>query len=288
MARAGGSLRVSAAHGVTASLETFIAEPASARALESLSALSRAAMQAGTNVAKTSTYQGIADLLLCWGPGAPNRRDAMRAQINRGGHAVALDLGYWDRDQRTFRVTIDAPHPQHWIDKWPADPTRLELAPPLIADRYDPTGPVIVAGIGVKASVQYGAATVQQWERREAERATATGRKVLYRAKPPEYVAPVGFRATPGGTSIEKILTGASAVITWHSNVAVDAIRLGIPVVCVDGAAAAVSRDGWPADGVLEPLAPKARDAFLARLAWFQWQVEEAAACWRFLETILA
>ena len=39
---------------------------------------------------------------------------------------------------------------------------------------------------------------------------------------------------------IDQALTGCSLVVTWHSNVAVDAIRMGIPVVCRDGAAAAV------------------------------------------------
>jgi hypothetical protein len=55
---------------------------------------------------------------------------------------------------------------------------------------------------------------------------------------------------------IEHVLAGASLVVTWHSNVAVDAIRLGIPVICREGAAAAVCPSELGADDP-RPLDPE-------------------------------
>ena len=73
--------------------------------------------------------------------------------------------------------------------------------------------------------------------------------------------------------------------MTWHSNIAVDAIALGIPAVCVDGAAAAVCPAELPEE--VRPFDPALRDRFLANLAWFQWAPSEARECWAFLRGLL-
>ena len=116
-------------------------------------------------------------------------------------------------------------------------------------------------------------------------RAQADGRRVLYRPKKADGRVPSGVPVSAGG-HIDMALRGASAVVTWHSNVAVDAIRMGIPAICRDGAAASVCGSEWRPD--LAPLDEATRRQFLANLAWFQWLPNEAKACWRWLLEVLA
>lgn len=257
------------------------------RAGQHLAALQRAAANVGIDLESRTTYSGAADWLMLWGPGAPDRQEAMRAHVAAGKHAIALDLAYWQRDSKA-RITIDAPHPQAWVMRqaWPE--TRV-LADQLTRDSvWRRDGPVIMAGIGVKAKAQYGADAIAAWEAEMVEACRADGRRVLYRRKRGLGAAPPGALLTSDTLGIERVLAGASLVITWHSNVAVDALRLGLPVICRDGAAAAICPSAYAPD--VAPLPPTLVDRFLANLAWFQWGKTsgETAGCWRFLQEILA
>lgn len=264
-------------------IELLSFQPQSPRAIAAMRSLKSTAPRGA--VAST-TYRGRSDVLVFWGPGAPERRAVMQRQVDRGGHALALDLSYWSRD-RKFRVSVDAAHPQAWVMRrdWPA--TRLTSDRVLIADRWNPNGPVIVAGIGRKARVQYGSA-VEEWERQMMAAAATRWpeRRVLYRRKQLDAPVPVGATLANDGP-IEGVLDGASLLITWHSNVAVDAIRLGIPVVCRDGAAAAVCPSELT-DADPQPLAVDVRARFLQNLAWFQWAPEEARQFWAWVPQVLA
>jgi hypothetical protein len=255
----------------------------STRANRILLALTQAAPKADVRATTTRAYTGGSDLLVLWGPGAPNRTVPMRRQVEAGGHVLALDLAYWDRD-RKFRLSIDAPHPQAWVMKRALPDTRLNADRVLVEHRWRPDGPVIVAGIGEKAGVQYGRDAVRAWELAMIGHAKAAGKRVLYRPKKQGGFTPNVPSASAG--TIDQALTGASLVVTWHSNVAVDAIRLCIPTICRDGAAAAVCPADWQAEP--RPLEPSVRDRFLANLAWFQWAPEEASACWAFVREALA
>lgn len=249
-------------------------------------ALRAAARGSEVDLVETSTYRGATPWLLMWGPGAPTRQALTRQHIARGGHVVCFDAAYWQRDQK-YRVTIDAPHPQAWVMRrdWPRD--RFAADQVRVADLWKPNGPIVIAGLGRKAREQYGCA-VEAWERDMFARVKGYGRPVRYRVKPGD------TRSCPSDVTqsltgpIETVLTGASLVITWHSNVAVDAIRLGIPAVCVDGAAAAVCPSVPSPD--LRPIDSEVRVRFLSNLAWFQWgtTADEARGCWQFLREVLA
>lgn len=252
-------------------------QPETSRAAEALQALRRGASAVGLEMTTTEEYCGQAPWLLLWGPGAPARADVMRRHTAAGGHAIALDLAYWSRGTKT-RLTIDAPHPQAYLRGAAFPDLRLGQDRPVIASSWwRSQGHVIIAGIGRKAQAQYGAEVVDAWENAMAAECRRRWplRLVVRRPKP-----------TVVGPPVDGDLMGASLVITWHSNIAVDAIRLGIPVVCRDGAAAAVCPAEIPAE--LYPLPELVRDRFLANLAWFQWAPSEAAACWRFLLGLLA
>jgi hypothetical protein len=271
--------------GVALAVDLLRFVPEAPRTSAFFRALIEAAPAAGIELRDVPARSAAADWLLLWGPGAPNRFPAMRAQLAAGGRVVCFDAAYWQRDEK-FRVSIDAAHPQSWILKrrWPAE--RLQRDSVRIADRWNPNGPVIVAGLGDKARVQYGPVVVDAWERARIEEARAHGRRVLYRRKRGLGAVPTGV-AIASDAPIDAVLDGASAVITYHSNVAVDAIRLGVPVICADGAAAAVSPATWPTAGA-QPLSTEWRMRFLENLAWFQWAPREAPECWHFLKELLA
>lgn len=267
-------------------VEVLRAQPESWRAGQHFQALLRYAPSA-LDVEETQTYRGDSPWLLLWGPGAPDRIDAIRRHVAAGGHAIAMDLAYWHRD-RKIRVSIDDAHPQRWVMRrdWPAD---RWLADRVTTGRvWNPNGPILVAGVGKKAKVQYGD-EVDRWEADMIARGRRRWplRKVLYRAKHFDAAIPSGVDAAPP-QPIDRALVGCSLVITWHSNVAVDAIRLGVPVICHDGAAAAVCPSTFLPDDPL-PLAEDLRARFLANLAWFQWCPPlEATAMWTWLQELLS
>jgi hypothetical protein len=268
------------------SVEMLRFDPMSTRTRQIFDALAAAAGALGIPLSVTDRYRGTEDVLLLWGAGDPARFEPIRRQLASGGHCLAWDLSYWDR-ARKARVSFDGPHPQQWVmvRDWPAD--RFAADRVTVEDAWDPQGPILVAGIGPKATTEYGQDVVLGWERAQIARCLARwDRPIRYRYKKARGLAPLGTVLDTSG-SIDDALRGASLVITWHSNVAVDAIRLGIPVVCREGAAAAVC----PSDvsETHRPLPVDIRDRFLANLAWFQWDVRtEAAACWRWVREMLA
>ncbi len=257
----------------------------SSRSLAVMSALQRG-VPATVRLRPTTQYQGHSQVLVLWGPGGPDRFEPMAQQIAKGGHVLALDLSYWQREKK-FRVSIDAPHPQQWVMRrdWPA--TRVTVDRIAVQDKWKPAGPVIVAGIGRKARVQYGDA-VERWEAQMMATAASRwpDRRILYRKKQVDAPVPSGV-AEASTRPIEDVLAGSSLVITWHSNVAVDAIRLGIPVICQDGAAAAVCASSFDAADPA-PLDSAVRARFLRNLAWFQWSPNEARQFWAWVPEVLA
>ncbi|MGE0362805.1 MAG: hypothetical protein AB7R67_18980 [Vicinamibacterales bacterium] len=261
--------------------------PESSRARLLFEALCGAAASSGVEVVRTPAYRGISPWLLLWGPGAPERASVLQRHVAAGGHVLAWDLAYWDRDHKA-RVSIDAAHPSAWVMRQPFTRDRLLADRVPVADAWSPTGPVIVAGLGDKARVQYGAPAVDAWERQMIAicRERWPGRPIVYRKKKAGSPVPADLQVSSLSTPIDEALKEASLLITWHSNVAVDAIRMGIPVICRDGAAAAVCQSAFGETDPM-PLPVDVRDQFLANLAHFQWAPSEAAACWRFLHQVL-
>lgn len=269
------------------SVEIVQFPPESGRAQQWFTALEAGARAHGLDVRRTAGYAGGSAWMVLWGPGAPVRAEAMRRHVADGSHVLALDLAYWARDRKT-RVSIDAAHPQAWVMRRDWSSSRLEADGVSIEHRWDPQGPVVIAGLGDKARIQYGPAVVDAWEESmmRACQARWPKRLIRYRRKKPSSAVPA-WACLTGGGDIDHVLRGASLLVTWHSNVAVDAIRLGIPVICRDGAAAALCPDRL-GEADPEPLADDLRRRFLANLAWFQWKPTEAAALWAFVLELTA
>jgi hypothetical protein len=196
-----------------------------------------------------------------------------RVQFAARQRLIAFDAGYWNRtgSDRSFRVSVGGFHCPRLIMQGPRPGPERWLASGLSLQQADCNGPVLLVGNGPKSN-RVGA---EGWAGlKSAEiRAKFPGRKIWYRPKPKR---PMENGVAHDGIavgSIDHVLQQVSLVVCRHSNVAVDACRWGVPVVCDDGAAAAIypqRLDDWER----QPDAAT-REEFLHRIAWWQWQVRE-------------
>lgn len=261
-------------------------QPENPRWTELFRMLAASAPDVGISLQVTPEYLGGSEWLLLWGPGNPARAEALKRHVMAGGRVLAFDLAYWQRNQKV-RVSFDAPHPQRFVMRKTLPSDRFVNDGVVLTNDWDPDGPIVIAGLGEKARVQYGAGTVDEWEADMMRACSARWqRRIVYRPKKADSPVPRWASHVSREPVVDDALRGASLVITWHSNVAVDAIRIGIPVVCRDGAAAAVCPGAIGSDH--RPMPEEWRRKFLGNLAWFQWRPDEAPALWRFATEMLS
>lgn len=250
----------------------------SRRGTQIMRAMVDASRHVGVRCIVTETYQKRAPWLMSYGLGHPVRRGWTERHVETGGRLIGWDLGYWDRDQ-SMRVTVDHNHPWRSLRDMPGD--RWAAAGIPLRDDFNPDGPIILVGIGRKSREQFGHRP-QEWELNTlaAIRAAYPHRQVLYRPKKPESLAGCSNIEGPIGD----VLKGASLVVCRHSNVAIDACIAGVPVVCEDGAAAAL----YGSD-LANPVNPDRQDRlqFLQNLAYWQYRPEEAVQAWKFLIKVI-
>lgn len=221
-----------------------------------------------------------ADRVIMWGLGNPAMAAAGKSALARGAHFVTWDLGYFMRrgtdDERRWRVSVDAMHPDEIVMARDRPPERWDSLGIALRNEFDPDGPVILVGMGRKSAVWYGE-EVGEWERDTALKIEALwpDRRHIFRPKPghPGHCQSVPRFAVQSERSVEAALSGASLVVVRHSNVAIDAVIAGVPVVASGGIAAAVV-DLTP-DGDHEPLDDETRLSFLRNAAWFEYSISE-------------
>lgn len=106
----------------------------------------------------------------------------------------------------------------------------------------------------------------------------AIGRTVRQRAHPRSSPRDGEAAIAAAYRSLEADLDGASCVVTWNSNAAVDAVLAGIPAVAMDRGSMA-----WAVTGHELAMPPMPdRTAWAHAIAWKQWTREEMASgeCW--------
>lgn len=214
--------------------------------------------------------------------------DKMEVANRHKGHVLSWDAGYWDRSldlrNRKYRVSLNGLHPATYVMRGPS-PTgeRFSDSGLKVEQRGDPAGPILLVGNGPKSNA-IGAAG---WSAKKSKelRQLFPGRKIVYRPKPKRPAEPGVSCDAVSLAPIEKALLNVSLVVCRHSNVAVDACRWGIPVVCEDGAARAIYPNTY--DG--EQPDEATRLDFLHRLAWWQWSARELekGLHWKWLLSIL-
>lgn len=223
-------------------------------------------------------WRGKGDMLMVYGTGHPVRRPWWTANLKMGRIGVGWDLGYWKRDERTMRLTINDDHPPRLIR--PEDPARWDAEGIELRNDYRPDGHILVVGMSRKATKIHGmVAWTWELDRARHYQKRYPTRQVFFRPKRDTDPTLPGFRTMRG--DIVDALRGASLVVCRHSNVAVDACIAGVPVHCEDGAALALYKDN-------PNPTPAQRLEFLRSLAHWQYRPDEAAQAWTYIRNRLS
>lgn len=223
-------------------------------------------------------------------------REVLDGYRNAGKKAVYVDLGYWGRHEGGRRagfhkVSVNSRHPTAYFQQVVHPGARFDhFGVPVLprksthAKKY-----VMIAGMSAKAANAEGLRP-EQWERSIAEEIRKhTDREIVYRPKPNWREAqPIpGTRFLRGEDGdVHKYLEDCHAVVTHHSNVAVDALLYGVPAYVVDGVVtkARATRAMRMIDTAEMPPIDWVRQ-FAYDLAYTQWNVAEmeSGKCWRHL-----
>lgn len=254
------------------------------------------ARRAGVDAQRTETYRGATDVLATYGLGDPSRFEAWKRHRAKGGRTIIADCGYWHRKSARKslslqRFAIDSMHADNLVFAAKPRSDRLRQYGLAARDTYNPDGPVILVGMGKKGCLNAGV-KLGEWEAKALAiaRERWPHRRVHYRPK----VRREGFPPLPGSDAtvadgpIMDVLKGASLVMCQHSNVGVDAVVAGVPVLSEAGAACALHGYGLEQEPAVKSVDERQR--FLEHLAAWQWTPEEAAAgmVWPFLLEMLA
>lgn len=116
------------------------------------------------------------------------------------------------------------------------------------------------------------------WYQRCCDRIRATGQRCVFRQHPQEAKRGIVRKVSGAHTSnrtLEEDLAGASLVVTWNSNTAVDAMLAGKPIVAEDHGSMAYSVAEGNSIEQWQTSEPKNRFKWASDLAWCQWTLDE-------------
>lgn len=198
---------------------------------------------------------------------------------DQGRKAVYIDLGYWGRRKRTrfdgfHKIAVNSRHPTDYFQRRKHGSERFAQHGVSIRPWRSSGEHILLAGMSAKAAAAEGWLP-HVWERdmitylRELTR-----RPIIYRPKPnwAEAKALAGARFDRN-TPLDDVLTGCHAVVTHHSNVAVDALLAGVPCICPGGVASLLS--AADPEMIENPPMPNGREQWAADLAFTQYSVDE-------------
>lgn len=256
------------------SVKIYYDEKHRPKAKEFVLAMYSSAKRSGIAVEVMKEYEPFKGVFVCYGCGRPDLNALLDRHVAAGQRAINIDVGYWGN---CFRFSVDGLHPSFLPE---ADAARFDKQSMKITNTYDPSGPIILVGLGPKS--RHMDRTWEEDKLIEIEE-QLPGREVIYRPKPNRPYPPVAVKKVDDKTPIDQLLVGASLVVTRHSNVGVDACFQGIPVCTETGAASTLY-----GNDLLNPSNPteEERVAFLRKLAWWNWTLDEAktACIWNWLK----
>lgn len=202
--------------------------------------------------------------------------------------AVYIDLGYWRREgmQGYHKVVVNGRHPTAYFQRKRHNDDRLKALGVAIAPWRIRGRNILLAGMGYKASVIAEHIAFESFERDAAAKLAAhSKRAVYYRPKPnDERSRPIEGTTFARDLDLDRMLHNCHAVVTHHSNVAVDALVAGIPAFCWQGVAAPMALQDLAR--IEKPWFPGCRHDWACDISYCQWSVPEMAEGlpWRYLK----
>lgn len=207
--------------------------------------------------------------------------------------SVYTDLGYWKRKPRDnqfggfHKIAVNDLHSTAYFRKGHPSTRFDRMCVPVKPWRGGTGDHIIVAGMSDK-SARVNGLSPEEWERAAIDKLRRhTAFPIWYRPKPSwKEAKPIaGTRYDKTGIDIVPHLRKAAAVVTHHSNAAIDALVEGIPIYCEIGLASTMSVPTLAAIECAEE--PPDREGFLYDVAYTQWSVPEIATgkAWRYLKS---
>ena len=216
-------------------------------------------------------------------------RRVMADYIKAGRKAVYIDLGYWDREgmRGHHKIVVNARHPTAYFDRKPQDGYRAGKLGVKAEPWRKADGHILLAGMGEKAAEAEG----QKVEKFEywaiAEIRKITDREIVYRPKPSWIQARkiAGTIHSPKAQPLAEVLANCHAVVTHHSNVAVEGLCAGVPAFCWGGVAAGLSSQDL--SDIERPYYPEGRSNWINAISYTQWNIDEMTRGlpWRHLKS---
>ena len=201
-------------------------------------------------------------------------REPMRTAHDRWPDRVLhCDLGFWSRSEY-----VKLAYGGRWspLSDYEYDGTRLARHGVKILPTRPPGNRVLLCGMSAKAAGTYNLKP-QEWEADVIKRLRRVDAEVTYRPKPTWGGASRihGADFDRSGRTIEQALRETDAVVSHHSNVAVDALAAGLPIYVDVGISKTLSVPA-PEDAIsAEAPGIEARTAFVRQVAWHQWTLAE-------------
>jgi hypothetical protein len=240
-------------------------------------------------VRNTRTYTAPeADVAVFYGLSKP----VLQGYSSPGHKAVFIDLGYWAREGQEghHKIVVNSRHPTSYFQKRKHSADRFKrLGIAIKPWRTNERGSIMVVGMSAKAAAAEGLRP-EQWETETINQLRKlTKRTIVYRPKPnwngsQPIVGAVFQRGDQQGRDVRQVLQDTYAVVTHHSNVGVDAVLEGVPVISVEGIASVMGcSEITSIDGLMYP---DNREQWAHDAAYTQWTVTEmrTGAAWRHLK----
>ena len=273
-------------------------KPASSRSQGMAQVMCAGVQAVGDHCDLISKTDGLpdADVIIAYG-WVPFHR-LFEQQLSRGRHYVFIDLGYWGRKTGlqsvsrtnrfpyslgTHKLSVDSRHP---TKGWPLDrpPDRfkefeLKIKPWRKGEN------ILIAGMSEKAARTYGYEP-QDWEKQIVKKLKEhTDRKIIYRPKPSDVdVSPIpGCGVSPNTVQFQTELNSAHAVISRHSNAAVEGLLEGVQIYSEDNVGKFMSIPSF--DMLEDGYWPDGREQFMNDVAYCHWSVDEiiSGKAWKYL-----
>lgn len=239
-------------------------------------------------------YRGPEAAVVAFYGMAGNLAQIYRDYRKAGLTAVCVDLGYWARRgagttgrfRGYHKVAVNARHPTDYFRRHRHDAARAQ-ALGLRIEKWRRGGQhILVAAMGGKAA-RFEGFQPGEWERGIiADLRKVTDRPILFRPKPgdDEVQHLPGTIPSPKSQPLAAAFADCHAVVTHHSNVAVESLLAGVPVFCVEGVAAPLGLQDFAR--IEEPVRPSDRQDWLHDVTYCQWSVDEIAQgmAWRHLK----
>lgn len=223
-----------------------------------------------------------ADVTATWGIRA-GRLGIMRRTQERGGRHLVMELGYFGDRTKWTSLGFDGLNGKADFVNANSPPDRWEQHVNLLKPwREDGDFVLIIGQVPGDTAVEH--VNLDRWYAEMARAITAAGEKPVFRPHPITVK-----RDQPLWTGCDIIMGDLSAslarakwVVTFNSNVGVDALLAGVPVVAMDEGAMVYQLAGHE-PGVRPPTPD--RTQFFNNLAYCQWTMDEikSGAAWKHL-----